>query len=418
LKESNERERIPMRNYYQENGFVPGKIIVAFNEDSTYFNSLMPFDNSPIINGIDIDGIEILHRPHSNSKSTISGKDHDIVLIKLKNKKKEAVIEALRICRQNPHVLYAEPDCLMHLDIIPNDPHMNALWGMRKIKIPSTWNRFIGSPDAVVGVVDSGIDYNHKDLSDNMWIDQSGEGICGWDFFYDDYDPMDKNSHGTHVAGIIGAVGNNGIGVVGVNWNVKMVALKITGNSSAICASAAIKAVEYAIDKEIPILNNSWGGRIYCESLKDAIEQYHGLFIASAGNNGLDNDIYPHYPASYECDHIISVAATGHNDNLTSFSNYGAATVDIAAPGAEIYSSLLNNGYGFKSGTSMAAPHVTGAAALLKGYRPDLTALEIKDIILSSAVKVHSLSGKVLTGGMLNVNAMFEVAGSLPFTVH
>jgi len=410
------RGRIPMNKNYIENEYVSGKVIVAFNEDSAYLNNLLHLDNYPIINGFEISGIEILHHPHSpkGGNSTKTAKDHNIVLIKLKSKKKETVMEAINILRQNPDVLYAEPDWLMHLDIIPNDPQLSTLWGMGKIMVPSAWNKFIGSSDVVVGVVDSGIDYRHKDLINNIWSSQNedlSEGSYGWDFFYDDYDSMDKNGHGTHVAGTIGAVGNNGIGVVGVNWNAKMAALKITGDSSAVCASAAIKAIEYAIEKEIPILNNSWGGRTYSESLKATIEQYHGLFIAAAGNNGVDNDIDPHYPASYECDTIISVAATGYNDHLTSFSNYGALSVDIAAPGAEIYSSLLNDGYGFRSGTSMAAPHVAGAAALLKGYRPDLTALEIKDIILSSAVNVPALYGKVLTGGMLNVNAMFDLVG-------
>lgn len=404
-----------MNNVYEKYEFVPGKVIAAFNESFTYFNNPILFDFS--VNGLEIDGIEILHRRHNQRKGypgSIAGKaDHDIVLLKLKNKTKQAVIEAIGILSQNPDVLYAEPDYLMYLDTIPNDRHFSVLWGMKTIKAPYAWGKFTGSSGVVVGVVDSGIDYRHKDLTDNIWVDQSGESICGWDFFNDDSDPMDKNSHGTHVAGTIGAVGNNGIGVTGVTWNVKMAALKIAGESGAVCASAAVRAVEYAIDKEIPILNNSWGGRVYCESMKSVIEQYDGLFIASSGNSGLDNDIYPHFPSAYDCDNIISVAATCRNDRLAVFSNYGALSVDIAAPGDEIYSSILNNGYGYKSGTSMAAPHVAGAAALLKGYMPDLTALEIKNIILSSAEKIPSLYGKVLTGGELNVSAMFEIAGLL-----
>ena len=409
-----------MNNYHDENEFVLGRVIVAFGEDSTFLKKLIHFDKNLVANGIEIVGVEILHHPHSLQDSNTYSKnsDHNIALIKIKSKKKEAVVEAIDILRQNPNVLYAEPDWLMHLDRIPNDPHFRSLWGLQKIKAPSAWSRLTGNPSVVVGVIDSGINYYHEDLRNNILItkyfDQHEEGICGWDFVHDDYDPLDKNGHGTHVAGIIGAAGNNGIGIVGVNWDIKMVALKISA-SGTICTSAAIKAVEYAIDKEIPILNNSWGGRIYSESLKTTIEQYHGLFIASAGNSSLDNDIYPHYPASYECNNIISVAATDHDDNLTSFSNYGSSTADIAAPGAEIYSCLLGNEYGFWSGTSMAAPHVAGAAALLKGYRPELSALEIKSIILSSADKIPSLSGKVLTGGRLNVNAMLNMADS---TVH
>ena len=403
-----------MNKKHINNDYVQGRVIVAFREDPTYLNSLIFFEKNSIVSGIEVEGIEILHRPHDPQYSSHypekSDCDYHIALIRLKDKRKETTIKAIDILKQNPHVLYAEPDCLMHLDRVSNDPHFSVLWGMKKIRVPSAWNGFYGSAQVVVGVVDSGIDYHHQDLVNNIWANQGGEGNCGWDFFYDAHDPMDKNSHGTHVAGTIGAVGNNGIGVVGVNWNVKMAALKITGNSGVVCASAAIKAIEYGIDNKIPVLNNSWGGRIYCESLKATIDQYGGLFIASAGNNGLDNDIYPHYPASYECDNIISVAATDYSDVLTSFSNYGASTIDIAAPGTEIYSSVLNNSYGFKSGTSMAAPHVAGAAALLKGYRPDLSTPEIKDIILSSVDRIPSLYGKVLTDGRLNVNAMFDMA--------
>ncbi|WP_207747836.1 S8 family serine peptidase [Clostridium sp. D33t1_170424_F3] len=173
-------------------------------------------------------------------------------------------------------------------------------------------------------------------------------------------------------------------------------------------AASAIAAISFANRFNIPILNASWGGRGYSRALKDAIEHYNGLFIASAGNSAEDNDITPVYPASYDCDNIISVAATTPDDTLARFSNYGAESVDLAAPGTDILSLGLQREYSTQNGTSMAAPHVAGAAALLKSYLPNLTTSDLKDIILSSAVKTPYLAGKVSTGGMLNVHAMFE----------
>ncbi|MCL1819487.1 MAG: S8 family serine peptidase [Oscillospiraceae bacterium] len=246
-----------------------------------------------------------------------------------------------------------------------------------------------------------------------MWVDTQGKGGYGWDFYDDNCDPMDGFGHGTHVAGIIGAVGNNFIGTAGVCWNVKMAALKIGGSSKKLSTSAAIKAISFARENGIKILNNSWGSKAFSNTLKLAIERYDGLFIDSAGNNGTDNDLYPSYPASYDSKNIISVAAVGFNNHLAPFSNYGAVSVDIAAPGINILSTTLNGTYGYKSGTSMAAPHVTGAAALLKGYRPDLTAMDIKDIILHSADRHRCLHGKISTSGILNVNKMIRKAGLL-----
>lgn len=298
----------------------------------------------------------------------------------------------------------AEPDHFIDTHIIPNDSYFRYLWGMEKIKSPSAWNYTTGSYSVVVGVIDSGIDYNHPDIINNLWIaldqqDNSAE-ISG--------SAMDETGHGTHIAGTIGAVGNNFIGVTGVCWNVRMASLKI-GNVNFNLA-AAIRAIDYANENNIPILNNSWGERFTSSSLKFAIDHYNGIFIASAGNSGSNNDIYPVYPASYNSSNIISVAATDPNGNLAFFSNYGRRSVDIAAPGAYILSTSLYGGYSHMSGTSMAAPHVAGAVALLKGYRPDLTILEMKDIILSSVDRQPDLFGKVLTEGTLNIHKMIERA--------
>ncbi|MCX7749639.1 MAG: S8 family serine peptidase [Clostridia bacterium] len=288
---------------------------------------------------------------------------------------------------------------------------------MQKISAPAAWDKFTGSTSVVVGVIDSGIDYNHPDLNANMWrnpgeianngIDDDGNGyiddVYGWDFSNNDNDPMDDNSHGTHCAGTIAGVGNNGVGVAGVSWRAKLAALKFLSASGSGSTSAAIQAVQYANMMGFPITSNSWGGGGYSQALKDAIA-LGGLFVAAAGNSGTNNDSSPHYPSSYDCDNILAVAATDSSDALASFSCYGKTSVDIAAPGVGIWSCIPGNSYGSKSGTSMATPHVAGAAVLLKGYNNTLSAKDLKLSLLSGADKLSNLDDKVAIGGRLNVN--------------
>lgn len=327
-------------------------------------------------------------------------------MIILKNKSPDAVIDAIDTLKKHPCVAFAEPDFYLQPHRVPNDIYFGRLWGLQKINCPVAWDYTTGSPDIAVGITDSGINHNHPDLIGNMWTAPQGEGVFGRNFEDKNNDSMDRTGHGTHVAGTVGAIGNNFIGVTGVCWNIKLAALKIGG--AVFNLAAAVQAINYANRNQIHILNNSWGGRFYSASLKYAIDNYDGLFVASAGNDSSDNDIIPVYPASLGSKNIISVAASTQNDSLAPFSNYGAESVDVAAPGTEILSTSFYGSYSYMDGTSMAAPHIAGAAALLKAYKPQLSALEIKNLILSSVDKKPQLGGKVSSGGVINISKMLE----------
>jgi subtilisin family serine protease len=292
-----------------------------------------------------------------------------------------------------------------------------------------------GSKSVFVGVIDEGIQYNHPDLSGQVWTnpydiadgrDNDGNGyvddIHGWDFngnnntIYDGGNSGNADDHGTHVSGTIGAK-SNGTGVVGVNWNVTIISCKFLGRNGGSTVNA-VKAVDYLNDLKtrhglrIVASNNSWGGGGYSQALYDAIQRANNksiLFVAAAGNGGSDgvgdnNDVTPSYPASYSNSNIIAVAAITSSGAKASFSNYGAKTVDIGAPGSGIYSTTAYNTYSSYSGTSMATPHVTGGVALYASTHSTASAATIKSALLSSAVPTASLNGKCVTGGRLNVS--------------
>ncbi len=338
--------------------------------------------------------------------------------------------QAIDRLRNNPHIEYSEPNYEVHADVIPNDPRFSELYGLRNtgqtggtagadIKAASAWDLFIGDPNLKVGVIDTGVDYNHPDLAANVWtnpgeipanlLDDDNNGfvddVHGYDFVNNDGDSFDDNGHGTHVSGTIAAVGNNNVGVVGVNWQAKVVGIKFLNASGSGSTAGAISGIQYAITIGVRLTSNSWGGGGFSQALLDAINASGAagqLFVAAAGNSAQNTDVTPSYPASYNSPYIISVAATDHNDNLASFSNYGATTVDLAAPGVSILSCQPGGGYQLLSGTSMATPHVSGVAALAMGRFPNATNLFIKNLILSRADPKAQLAGKVLTGGRLN----------------
>uniref|UniRef100_A0A7S4QRP1 subtilisin n=1 Tax=Alexandrium monilatum TaxID=311494 RepID=A0A7S4QRP1_9DINO len=320
----------------------------------------------------------------------------------------------------------------------PNDVNFTSLWGMHElldkdIDAPEAWKKFTGefSAGITVAVIDTGIDYTHEDLRDNIWvnpdeipgngIDDDGNGIVddvhGADFANDDGDPMDDQKHGTHCAGTIAGVGNNGRGVSGVAWHgVRLMALKFLSASGGGKTADAVKAIDYAAAHGARVASNSWGGGGSNAALRVAIERAEAvgmLFVAAAGNSRSDNDEDPHYPSNYPTDNIIAVASSTSKGKLSSFSCYGATTVDLAAPGSSIYSTTPKNHYQFLSGTSMATPHVTGLAALVWMYRPALSMMQVKDIILSSVETSKALEGKVLTGGRINARKALEAASAM-----
>lgn len=355
-----------------------------------------------------------------------------------------SVKEAVKLYQQHPDVLYAEPNYIVKSLVSPNDPRFGDLWGLHNtgeaggtndadIDAPEAWGITTGSSDVVVAVIDTGVDYNHQDLSANMFrnvtdcnnngVDDDGNGFVddcyGIDTANDDSNPMDDNNHGTHVAGTIGAVGDNSVGVVGVNWDVSIMACKFLNANGSGTTADAIDCLDYVKimkDRGVNIVatSNSWGGGGFSQALFDAIDAHRQrgiLFIAAAGNDSGDNDTDPHYPSNYDLPNVVSVAATTRNDALASFSNFGRRTVHVGAPGSEILSTTRNNTYSTFNGTSMATPHVAGVAALLKAQNPGRDWRAIKNLILAGGDNVPSMSNSI-TGKRLNANGALSCSNS------
>lgn len=342
------------------------------------------------------------------------------------------VNQALSLYKSNSEVETAQPNFYYHLLNTSNDARFAELYGMQKISVPAAWDLTTGSRETIVANIDTGVAYFHEDLAPNMWrnpgeipdngIDDDGNGFVddyyGYDFFYNDSDPRDENGHGTHTSGTIGAAGNNSLGVVGVNWDVQIMAIKIySPNGSDTTSAMLINAYNYVRMMKnrgvnIRVTNNSYGGCGeacgYDQATKDAIDALGSagvLQVFAAGNYGRDVDAAPFYPASYTSPSILSVAASDQDDNRAGFSDFGANSIDIAAPGVGILSTTnySYNSYASLSGTSMATPHVTGAAALLASYYPGLSAASLKATLMNSVDALPQWSGVVKSSGRLNV---------------
>lgn len=414
--------------------FVPDEVLVQFRDGTTDAQHQAARDK---VKGAKKDKI----RAQSNNSTKVE-------LVALPpSTDVQATIDALKA---DPSVEFAEPNWIYTTGAASNDPLFTngSLWGMYG-DASSPANQYgsqaaeawaagtTGNKAVYIGVIDEGIQVSHPDLDANIWVnpydpvdgrDNDGNGyvddVNGWDFANNDQGVYDGgtrgrlDTHGTHVAGTIGAEGGNGTGVAGVNWNVTMISGKFLGRNGGTTATA-IKAVDYFTDLKtrrglnIVATSNSWGGGGYSQALYDAIERANQagiLFIAAAGNGGSDgvgdnNDTTPHYPSSYNNSNIIAVAAITSSGARSSFSNYGATSVDIGAPGSGITSTLPYNAYGSYSGTSMATPHVSGAAALYASTHPTASAAQIKAALLNSAAPTASLGGITTTGGRLDVNA-------------
>ena len=357
-----------------------------------------------------------------------------------KDKDLQATLAAYR---QDPAVEYAELNQMVFANATPNDPDFGQLWGLHNtgqtggaadadIDAPEAWDKIVGG-SVVVGVIDTGVDFTHPDLAANIWtnpneipgngLDDDNNGYIddtrGWDFANGDNNPMDGHGHGTHVAGTIAASGDNGLGVVGVAWDAQIMPLKFLSDSGGGFVSDAIDAVFYAAAMGAHITNNSWGGGGFSQALFDAIAASHQagvLFVAAAGNDGFNNDFIPHYPSSYDIPNVVAVAATDHSDQLASFSNFGVGSVDLAAPGVSIFSTWPGAGYTHLQGTSMATPHVAGAAALILAQTPGLDPATLKQRLLAAVDDITWLNGVVASGGRLNIdNALQQTNGSIPW---
>ena len=338
------------------------------------------------------------------------------------------VQEAAAQAEALPQVLYAEPNYTYRIATVPNDPLYRQLWalgpsnrsGMNSgIDAPSAWEAVVGSPSVTVAVVDSGVDATHPDLAGNMWInpgeggdvaangvDDDGNGFVddaqGWDWIDDDNTPADPLGHGTHTAGTVGAVGNNGVGISGVSWSVRLMALRVIDGSGAGFASDVAAAFTYAARAGAQIVNASLTGPEPSQAMYDAIAAApQTLFVVAAGNESKNTDLSPSYPCSFDLPNLICVAATGQFNELAPFSNWGPRSVDLAAPGMRIVSTWPGGGYAEGMGTSAASPHVAGAAALVWA-RSSGGAPAVRDALLRGVEPLVELRGRTATGGRLN----------------
>jgi subtilisin family serine protease len=401
----------------------------------------------------------------ANLKSTIAqtlGTEHVLSveplvtepeLVKVQLSSEKDLHNSIQALERNPNVAYAEPNFIYHASIAsvgggtPDDPDFAKLWGMNNtgqtdaagqqgtagsdIDVLPLWQEGItGSHKVLVAIIDTGIDWTHPDLVDNLYTnpgeagdlatngkDDDNDGfiddVHGWNFQANTNQSSDDHSHGSHCAGPIGGVGNNGQGVVGVNWQVTMMPVKFLDAQGGGSLDGAVNAVNYARMMHVNIMSNSWGGGGFSQALLEAIQKARDegiLFVAAAGNDASNNDATPSYPAAYDVDNIVAVAATDNRDQLASFSNYGPTKVHVAAPGVNVYSSVMGGKYDTYSGTSMATPHVSGIAALMMSYDSSWDYKEIKRRLIATSDPIRSLHRKVVAKGRVNAyNAIHNI---------
>ena len=320
-------------------------------------------------------------------------------------------------------VAYAVPDATVHvqgLAVRPDDPSFPRQWGLSQpnnidIDAPEAWSVAAGLKPTVVAVLDTGVDLSQPDLQGRLWTNPA-DGTHGYDFINNTEFPQDDNGHGTHVSGIIAAAGNNGLGIAGVAPNARIMPLKFLDSNGDGSTDTAVTAIYYAVAHGANVINSSWGGPDQSAPLRDAIAYagaHNVVFVTASGNLGTNNDRRPTYPANDHLPNLLSVAAIDQNGRLSSFSNYGARTVDLAAPGGGIVSTLPGDNYGPMSGTSMAAPFVSGVAAMLIGQHPEESAAQIVATLKATVKPIKGVAGKVATGGIVDAA---RALGVIPIT--
>ena len=378
--------------------YVPGEILVRFVEGASA-RSVEGIRQALGANEVrEIEGIRVRHWRFGNGLSV------------------EKALEIVSKHAERRHVEFAEPNWIFHADLVPDDPLRGELWGLHNvgqaggardadIDAPEAWGQTTDCSAVVVAIVDTGVDFTHPDLQGNLDTDN------GWDFVNGDADPTDDNGHGTHVAGTIGAVGGNGIGVAGVCWKVMLLPLKGLNASGSGDSAGLASAIRYAGQHGASVISASWGSDKRSSTIDSAITASGALFVAAAGNDGSTTK---HYPAGSGLANVVSVAATDRNDALAAFSNRGSSWVHLGAPGVDVLSTYPGGGYRLASGTSMATPHVSGVAALVKAGHPAYSTSQVRSALLGSIDPIPSLAGLTVTGGRLNAARAVGVAPAPP----
>lgn len=422
---------------------VRGELIVKLKSDKSAFTAQALVTNS-LTRALGAKSVRAVESFKTDSRMQIVRLARDADL--------DQAIQALNL---SSDFEYAEPNYVMRIvdadagDGIPNDADFTKLWGMQNtglsdsggqvgtkgsdINVVPAWKEGItGSRKILVAVIDTGVQWDHPDLKDNIYTnageagplaengkDDDGNGfkddVHGWNFNKNNRDTRDDHSHGSHCSGTIGGVGNNGEGVAGVNWQVSILPVKFLGGDGSGTLQGAVESINYARLMKVNIMSNSWGGGGFTQSLKDAIEKARDagiLFVAAAGNDKNDNDKNPSYPATYDVDNVVSVAATDNKDAIASFSNYGAKTVHVSAPGVRVLSTTMGGKYGTFSGTSMAAPHVAGIAALVLSANGGMDYQELKRRLIATSDRVPALRARSISRG--RVNAYNALKNSMP----
>lgn len=387
--------------------YRPDQVLVRLKREARLQPGEVAFEGTQVLDRFDLRPLD----------KTVEGP-----ILKLALREGQSVEQAIERIGQDERVAYVVPNHLVRPLEEPDDLD-GRLYGMHQIQAPQAWERQKGSRSGpLLAVIDSGIDYRHGDLAANLWrnpgevpgngIDDDANGVIddvhGFNAHAGSGDPLDLGGHGTHVSGTIAAVGNNGQGVTGVAQQAQLVGCKFIENGMGDTADA-IAALLYADKIGARVTNNSWGSSQYNQALYDTMKASPALHVCAAGNDGANNDVVPVYPAAFQMPNLITVAAGDEQGQLTSFSNYGSQSVHIAAPGNKIYSTLPEDQYGFKSGTSMASPHVAGAALLVATQYPQLTASQLRERLIFSSQRTPALEGRLVNGGgLLNAASALE----------